>query len=96
MNTPAIRPVENPTRCAACILQAWRQTDQDRLDVILRRAGSTGAGCGTLEIEQAELLTGIVAEMRQMLASGEVEGSEACLGLLRHLAWARPSNHYVQ
>jgi hypothetical protein len=39
------------------------------------------------ECERGELLSGVAADMQDMLASGRTEGSTVCLNLLRHLAY---------
>jgi hypothetical protein len=85
----------SPARYAAEILQAWRGKDLERLSTSLATAAAPELYGDALEGERAQLLSGIAAEMRDMLASGRTEGSAVCLNLLRHLACPRPVTFYT-
>lgn len=83
------------TRRAAEILHAWRSADRERLQAALASAAAIELSGDATECERAELLLGIVADMREALASGRTEGAEVCRQLLRHLAGPRPMAFYI-
>lgn len=70
------------------ILDAWRENDLEQL----RRELTTAAGMGCPavgdpdECERVELLGGIAEEMREMVASGHMDGAHVYFSLLNHLA----------
>jgi hypothetical protein len=74
-------------RYAAGILQAWGGNDRERLKARLAGARALELAGDADECERGELLSGVAADMQDMLASGRTEGSAVCLNLLRHLAY---------
>jgi len=83
------------TRRAAEILQAWRSAGRERLQAALASAAVMEWPGDATESERAELLSGIAAAMRDMLASGRTEGASASLDLLRHLACPPQMAFYI-
>jgi hypothetical protein len=73
------------TRYAAGILLAWRGNDRELLRASLAGAAALEPAGDSDERERGELLSGVAAEMQDMIASGTTEGSAVCLSLLRHL-----------
>jgi hypothetical protein len=79
----------NAAQCAAGILQAWCGNHRERLNASLAMAAAAEPSGDPHECERADLLAGIAANMRDMLASGRTDGSAVFLNLLRHLAGSR-------
>ncbi|HUP05327.1 MAG TPA: hypothetical protein VMU19_15120 [Bryobacteraceae bacterium] len=73
-------------RRASEILDAWRLGDGEALTGSLEcLAAARWRGGADME-ERQELLGALGMEMRAMLATGNRDGIEACLSLVRHLA----------
>ena len=95
MSTLTTHLTGDPARYAAGIIQAWRGDDRERLQASLAGAAAIELSGDPHECERAELLSGIAADMQDMLASGRTEGSAVCLSLLRHLACPRRTAFYT-
>jgi hypothetical protein len=71
--------------CAADILQAWHENDQDRLNRKLAAPDFEPSG-NSHECERLELLDGIATQIRSSIASGQVQEASVYIPLLQHLA----------
>jgi hypothetical protein len=70
------------------ILEAWSEKNLPRFRDELENASSLDAADSLPpeERERTELVAGIAAEMRGIVASGDLDEADVYLGLLRHLA----------
>ncbi len=71
MNQRATFSASSPARRAARLLYAWRGADPQGLNAALESAAAAPSSGDAAECERADLLSGITAELRAMLAAGK-------------------------